>query len=247
MRSFGVLQSNSAQGLWGFDSTPTNSGTGVWRQRVRVVPAGLPDRRAPAVHAGHAALSHERAERVCAGRLARDIEPDGQPGRPLRRLYPVHRRGRSPVELRSVGGEAARRRPERRGPHRGRQDGLLEHRTAVGLFGESAAQMVLRGGYGLAFYPNNKNAGAYMKNPPFTANYGPVNEQRRSWRRAQPVSEGWPAGGGVRQSLSTDRQCDRHRRELQVRSRAAVQPHAREGVRRERRDGRATSATAPIG
>ena len=36
-------------------------------------------------------------------------------------------------------------------------------------------QMVLRGGYGLAFYPNNKNAGAYMKNPPFTANYGPVN------------------------------------------------------------------------
>ena len=28
LRSFGVLQSNSAQGLWGFDSAPTNSGTG---------------------------------------------------------------------------------------------------------------------------------------------------------------------------------------------------------------------------
>jgi hypothetical protein len=41
-------------------------------------------------------------------------------------------------------------------------------------------QMVLRGGYGLAFYPNNKNAGAYMKNPPFTANYGPVNSNAAS-------------------------------------------------------------------
>ena len=29
MRSFGVLQSNSAQGLWGFDSAPTNSGVGT--------------------------------------------------------------------------------------------------------------------------------------------------------------------------------------------------------------------------
>ena len=29
LRSFGVLQSNSAQGLWGFDSTTTNSGSPV--------------------------------------------------------------------------------------------------------------------------------------------------------------------------------------------------------------------------
>src|SRR5437667_4895398 len=29
LRRWGVLQSNSAQGLWGFDSTPTNSGTGT--------------------------------------------------------------------------------------------------------------------------------------------------------------------------------------------------------------------------
>src|SRR5437667_5256832 len=28
-RHWGVLQSNSAQGLWGFDSAPTNSGTGT--------------------------------------------------------------------------------------------------------------------------------------------------------------------------------------------------------------------------
>ena len=30
MRSFGVLQSNSAQGLWGFDSAATNSGARAW-------------------------------------------------------------------------------------------------------------------------------------------------------------------------------------------------------------------------
>jgi hypothetical protein len=43
----------------------------------------------------------------------------------------------------------------------------------VGFSASLPSQMVLRGGYGLAYYPNNKNAGAFMKNPPFTANYGP--------------------------------------------------------------------------
>src|SRR6185436_17458849 len=40
--------------------------------------------------------------------------------------------------------------------------------------------MVLRGGWGLAYYPHNKNAGAFMKNPPFTANYGPVTNAAAS-------------------------------------------------------------------
>jgi hypothetical protein len=40
--------------------------------------------------------------------------------------------------------------------------------------------MVLRGGWGLAYYPNNKNAGAFMKNPPFTANYGPATSTAAS-------------------------------------------------------------------
>jgi len=41
-------------------------------------------------------------------------------------------------------------------------------------------RMVLRGGWGLAYYPNNKNAGAFMKKPPFTANYGPVTSAAAS-------------------------------------------------------------------
>src|SRR5207247_1638662 len=41
-------------------------------------------------------------------------------------------------------------------------------------------KMVLRGGWGIAYYPNNKNAGAFMKNPPFIANYGPVTSAAAS-------------------------------------------------------------------
>ena len=41
-------------------------------------------------------------------------------------------------------------------------------------------KMVLRGGWGLSYFPNNKNSGAYMKNPPFTANYGPITSNANS-------------------------------------------------------------------
>jgi Carboxypeptidase regulatory-like domain len=33
---------------------------------------------------------------------------------------------------------------------------------------------VLRGGYGLSYFPGNMTSFAYLKNPPFTANYGPI-------------------------------------------------------------------------
>jgi hypothetical protein len=35
-------------------------------------------------------------------------------------------------------------------------------------------QMVFRGGYGLAYFPGNQQSGAFMKNAPFVASYGPV-------------------------------------------------------------------------
>jgi hypothetical protein len=35
-------------------------------------------------------------------------------------------------------------------------------------------QVVFRGGYGLAYFPGNQQSGAFMKNAPFVASYGPV-------------------------------------------------------------------------
>ena len=35
-------------------------------------------------------------------------------------------------------------------------------------------QMVLRGGWGLSYFPGNVASPSYLKNPPFTANYGPI-------------------------------------------------------------------------
>jgi outer membrane receptor protein involved in Fe transport len=43
-----------------------------------------------------------------------------------------------------------------------------------GLAWTLPAQMVLRGGWGLSYFPGNVASPSYLKNPPFTANYGPI-------------------------------------------------------------------------
>ena len=39
---------------------------------------------------------------------------------------------------------------------------------------------VIRGGYGLTYFPGNVASTAYLKNPPFTANYGPITSTGQS-------------------------------------------------------------------
>ena len=54
--------------------------------------------------------------------------------------------------------------------YRRRQDNYSDIGPRFSFLATLPAKMVLRGGWGLAYYPDNKNAGAFMKNPPFTAN-----------------------------------------------------------------------------
>jgi hypothetical protein len=44
----------------------------------------------------------------------------------------------------------------------------------LGFSASLPGQMVVRGGWGLSYFPGNVASPSYLKNPPFTANYGPV-------------------------------------------------------------------------
>jgi hypothetical protein len=50
----------------------------------------------------------------------------------------------------------------------------------VGFAASLTPKTVLRGGYGISYFPANMLSGSYLKNPPFTANYGPVTNTAAS-------------------------------------------------------------------
>ena len=95
--------------------------------------------------------------------------------------------------------------------------------------------MVVRGGYGLAYFPGNYMSQSLMKNPPFVSSLRPGDEHGASGRHAEPVgcrtacrcrcrpTPSISAGTiiGVEQDFKID-------------ARAAVQRDRREGVRRQR-------------
>ena len=174
MRSFGVLQSNSAQGLWGFDSTPTNSGTtGLGGNAFASFLLGFPTdvRRLytpgmPHYHSNEPSVYFQddwRAKSWLTVNLGLRYDvftPLTEEDNHLSNFVP------SLGKLLVAGEDGV-------GRTAGVNTDYSDIGPRVGFSASLPSQMVLRGGYGLAYYPNNKNAGAFMKNPPFTANYGP--------------------------------------------------------------------------
>ncbi|MET0165106.1 MAG: carboxypeptidase regulatory-like domain-containing protein, partial [Vicinamibacterales bacterium] len=174
MRSFGVLQSNSAQGLWGFDSTPTNSGaTGLGGNAFASFLLGFPTdvRRLytpsmPHYHTNEPSVFFQddwRAKSWLTVNLGLRYDvftPLTEEDDHLSNFVPSL--GKLLVAGENGVGRTA-----------GVNTDYSDIGPRVGFSASLPSQMVLRGGYGLAYYPNNKNAGAFMKNPPFTANYGP--------------------------------------------------------------------------
>ena len=174
MRSFGVLQSNSAQGLWGFDSTPTNSGgTGVGGHAFASFLLGYPTdvRRLytpsmPHYHSNEPSVFFQDDWRarswltINLGIRYDVFTPLTEEDNRLSNFSPAD--GKLLIAGKDGVGRTA-----------GVNTDYTDIGPRVGFSATLPSQMVLRGGWGLAYYPNNKNAGAFMKNPPFTANYGP--------------------------------------------------------------------------
>ena len=241
MRSFGVLQSNSAQGLWGFDSTADQQ-RGHGRSEATPFASfllGYPTdvRRLytpsmPHYHTNEPSVFFQddwRAKSWLTVNLGLRYDvftPLTEEDNHLSNFVP------SLGKLLVAGENGV-----------GRTAGVNTDYSDIGpRFGFSASlpsQMVLRGGYGLAYYPNNKNAGRVHEEPAVYRELRPEHEHwpRRAACRISSSRTGLPAvvfanpdqpTGNV---IGTDI-------ELQVRSRAAVQPDARERVLGQRRHGR---------
>ncbi len=108
----------------------------------------------------------------------------------------------------------------------------------LGFSASLPARIVVRGGYGMSFFPNNKNSPSYLKNPPNDFTFGPVNSNAAS--NAAPtvfLKNGLPAVAPISPSDPRGAVIGTGDR-LPVGPRAAVQPDGREGVLVERHHGR---------
>jgi hypothetical protein len=182
IRRFGVLQSNTAQGMFGFDSTVTNGGTGnaVGGNAIASFLLGYPTdvRRlytpfSPLYHSNEPSVFVQddwRATSWLTLNLGVRYDVFGPLSEEQNRLSnwdPVARK------LLVAGVDGVSKTGNVKAD-------LSDIGPRVGFSATLPNKMVLRGGFGLAYYPNNKNAGAFMKNPPFTANYGPITSNAAS-------------------------------------------------------------------
>ena len=183
LRSFGVLQSNSAQGLWGFDSTTTNSGVAgsasgghAFASFLLGYPADVRRLYTPGMphyHSNEPSVFVQDDWRATSwltvnlGIRYDVFTPLTEEDNHLSNWVP----SRNKLLVAGVDGV---------GRTAGVNTDFTDIAPRLGFSATLPREMVLRGGFGLAYYPNNKNAGAFMKNPPYTANYGPVTSNGAS-------------------------------------------------------------------
>ncbi|MCM3879436.1 MAG: carboxypeptidase regulatory-like domain-containing protein [Vicinamibacterales bacterium] len=181
LRHWGVLQSNSAQGLWGFDANPTNSGTGAGGGHGfasfllgyptdvrRLYTPGSPVYSTP--EPSVFVQDDWRATSWLTVNLGVRYDvfgPLSEKDDHLSNWDPDAKK----LLVATVDGVSRTSNVK---------SDLTDIAPKLGFSASLPHNMVLRGGFGLAYFPNNKNAGAYMKNPPFTANYGPVTSTANS-------------------------------------------------------------------
>jgi len=181
IRHFGVLQSNTAQGMFGFDSTVTNNGTGSGGgHAVASFLLGYPTdvRRlynpfSPMYHSNEPSVYfqddwHTTSWLTLNVGLRYDVfGPLSEAENRLSNWDPA-------TKTLLVAGKNGVSKTA------GVHTDFTDVGPRAGFSASLSRKMVLRGGWGIAYYPNNKNAGAFMKNPPFIANYGPVTSAAAS-------------------------------------------------------------------
>jgi hypothetical protein len=174
LREFSVTQSISPVGVWTFDSLATNNGAGVGGNTIASFLLGYPSQvvRAhnpfePAYHTNEPYLYAQDDWRATSwltvnlGVRYDVFTPFTEEGGNLSNFDQAGRKmlvaGQNGVSD-SAGVET-------------------DFGNVAPRFGFSASlpgQMVLRGGFGLSYFPGNVASPSYLKNPPFTANYGPI-------------------------------------------------------------------------
>ena len=176
LREFTVLQSNSPKGLWNFSAAPTNSGTGAGGgDGMASFLLGYPNsyqRRLtpiePFYHTNEPSVYIQddwRARSWLTVNLGLRYDvytPFTEEEDRLANFVPEEDR----ILVAGVDGVS-------------RTAGVAtDYSNIQPRFGFSASlpwRVVVRGGYGMSFFPNNKNSQSYLKNPPFDFTFGPQN------------------------------------------------------------------------
>ena len=176
LREFSVLQSNSAKGLWNFSANPTNSGSlGLgggdgMASFLLGYPSDVRRRLTPLLPYYHTNEPSVYVQDDWRARswltvnmgLRYDVytpftEEDDQ----LANFVPEQGK----ILVASVDGVSRTA---------GVATDYSNIQPRLGFSASLPHRIVVRGGYGMSFFPNNKNSNAYLKNPPFDFTYGPV-------------------------------------------------------------------------
>ncbi len=237
-RQFGVQQSQSPRSMFAFDVAPDEELGGCGRQHLGIVAARLsqPDSAHPLPDSP--GEPHLRTEHVRTGRLASHVVADRQPRPSIRDLH-AHDGSRGPdVGLQSE--EAGRILVAGRDTTRtgGVNTDYSDIGPRVGFAATLPGRMVLRSGFGMTYNPVLRGAGSFLKNPPFTQNFGPTNSAAASARPARHPPEDAGSAADLEQRIDAGGPGAAARPGLQGHPRQAVQRGARERAVRERRVGR---------
>jgi len=174
LRQFSVLQSISPVGVWTFDSLLTNNGAGAGGNTIASFLLGYPSSvvRAlnpfdPKYHSNEPAVYAQDDWRATSWLtlnlgLRYDVfTPFTEEGNHLANFDPATRQ----MLVAGVNGVSSTA---------GVKTDYTDVAPRLGFAATVTPQTVVRGGYGITYFPGNTASTSYLKNPPFTANYGPV-------------------------------------------------------------------------
>jgi hypothetical protein len=172
-RQFSVIQSISPVGVWTFDSLLTNNGSGVGGNTIASFLLGYPSTvvRAlnpfsPKYHTNEPTAYVQDDWRATSWLtlnlgLRYDVfTPFTEEGNHLANFDPA-------TKQILVAGQSGVSRTA------GVKTDYTDLAPRLGFAATVMPQTVIRGGYGLTYFPGNVASTSYLKNPPFTANYGP--------------------------------------------------------------------------
>jgi outer membrane receptor protein involved in Fe transport len=172
-RQFSVIQSISPVGVWTFDSLLTNNGSGVGGNTIASFLLGYPSTvvRAlnpfdPKYHTNEPAAYVQDDWRATSwltlnlGVRYDVFTPFTEEGNHLANFDPATK------QILVAGQNGVSRTA-------GVKTDYTDLAPRLGFAATVMPQTVVRGGYGITYFPGNVASTSYLKNPPFTANFGP--------------------------------------------------------------------------
>ena len=172
-RMFGVQQSQYPRGLFAFDSSVTNSGTGAGGNTFASFLLGYPS----VTQRTHFPIHPRNRSNEPAIYIQDDWRVTDWLTLNLGLRYEVY------TPITEADNQMAAFRPEVGGivvasdddPSVGVKTDYSNIGPRVGFSATAPGRMVFRGGFGMTYTPVLRGAGSFLKNPPVTQNYGPFN------------------------------------------------------------------------